>query len=321
MKPHEQLEKEFGDWLGNPNCVAVSSGTAALHLALEAIGAPRGCGVALPDLTMVACARAVSMAGMHPIFLDCHENLLVPEHYHNRVSAPVRMVVHVYGRVCRYTDNFYRRYHVVEDMAEAHGIKPHPESAAACWSFYKNKIVHGEEGGMIAFKSPAHADKARCLRSLGFTPAHDFQHVPRGVNARLADLLAVPILDSMGKMESNLRERARVVAHYDKFIPVKWRMPWRDVGWVYDFRINGMNHTQQDFLVKSLRNRGIEARHCFKPMSRMKEYTRGYGVEPTVADVMAREVVYLPVYPDMTLQQVEVIIGELLALAKEASLI
>ncbi|MCK9570792.1 DegT/DnrJ/EryC1/StrS family aminotransferase, partial [Candidatus Pacearchaeota archaeon] len=186
MEPYQELEFRFGEWIGNPNTVACSSGTAALHLALEALQLPIHSCVMVPEFTMVACARAVTMAGLHPIFIDCGDDLLLDTKVMQ--SKTVRhqsaiMPVHIYGRRCSMkaiidhakTNNLA----VVEDMAEIHGVNPHPESDAACWSFYKNKIVHGEEGGMVAFKEAKHADKARQLRSLGFTQAHDFAHIPR----------------------------------------------------------------------------------------------------------------------------------------------
>lgn len=297
----EQLEKEFGEWLGNPNCVAVSSGTSALHLALEAMELSKHTKVAVPDLTMVACPRAVSMAGFKPLFVDCDDNLLMNINLIPLSLVDVIMPVHIYGRVVVLGRGFPNHI-VIEDLAEAHGVKPHFGTDAACWSFYKNKIVHGEEGGLIAFKSPAHAEKARCLRSLGFTSAHDFTHVPRGVNARMSNLHAAPILDSFHKMGHNLKIRQRVVAAYDKMIPAKYHMPSRNVDWVYDLRVDGMEYKQQDELVTRLKRKDIEARHCFKPCTSLREYAMGAGgCNPhSNAYQLAKEVIYLPVNEYMT---------------------
>ena len=106
MQPHERLELEFADWAGVKNVVACSSGTAALHLALEALELPRGAKVLVPDFTMVACARAVTLAGLVPVFVDCGEDMLISIDqleqavYKLNGEAHAIMPVHVYGRRC-----------------------------------------------------------------------------------------------------------------------------------------------------------------------------------------------------------------------------
>lgn len=311
MEPYLQLEKEFGEYIGNPNTVACSSGTAALHLALEAFRFPIGTTVFVPDFTMVACARAVTLAGLEPAFMDCREDLLTDPSELWRIQnssgwAGAIMPVHIYGRKCDMGQiaklAALRDLRVIEDLAEAHGVMPHPNTDAACWSFYKNKIICGEEGGMVAFKNPEHAAYARQLRSLGFTHAHDFMHRPRGMNYRMANLLAEPIIQSLRHVESNLAARARVEKYYDSYMPDSYKMPARKVCWVYDVRIPGLTNQEQDRIVNTLNSQGIAARHAFKPMSHQPEYTsRIYSkafVGP-VAERASREVIYLPVQPNM----------------------
>src|SRR5262249_3891926 len=156
--------------------------------------------VLVPDFTMIACARAVTLAGLKPVFVDCDSSLLVDldcveSFYANRlpyVPTPVVIAVHIYGRRVD-MDKLHASVEgaawVVEDLAEAHGIRPHPDTKAACWSFYKNKLVAGEEGGAVWFEDTERAEKARMLRCQGFTESHDFYHIPRGHNYRLANCL------------------------------------------------------------------------------------------------------------------------------------
>jgi len=317
VEAYERLEREFGQWIGNPNTVACSSGTAALHLALESLKLPPGSRVAVPEFTMVACARAVTLAGFTPWFVDCREDLLMDPELLQRAPRQVKAVmpVHVYGRRCS-MDRIHkvaqdRKWAVVEDLAEAHGVQPHPQTDAACWSFYKNKIVAGEEGGMIAFRDPHAACRARKLRSLGFTDAHDFLHIPRGHNYRLANCLALLVLESLLRVDENLVRRRCLTYLYDSLIPEAWRMPPRDVDWVYDLRIPGMTTDQQDRIVYSLNAAGVAARHAFKPMSHQREF-RGYW-HHLVATRMAREVIYLPVDPHLTEEDVRRAVDLLLA--------
>ncbi len=186
-------------------------------------------------------------------------------------------------------------------------------------SFYKNKIVAGEEGGLVAFKSAEAAERARELRCLGFTKRHNFLHTPRGHNYRLANLLAEPIIASFYQMEENLKRRAEVESFYDSYIPNRWKMPIRAVCWVYDFRIPGMTHLQQETIVSNLNDIGVEARCSFRPMSAQKEYrVDGYG--DLYAWKMSQEVMYLPVYPHMSKSEVYMAVGYLCDEVKRAGL-
>lgn len=317
LEPHVQLEAEWADFAGcrPQQVVACSSGTAALHLALEALQLPQGAEVLLPDLTMVACARAVALAGLTPAFVDCGDDLLVQDWPVDDRTAAV-MAVHVYGRkadmeaVHRVAGRRPRRdgacpragsqyVAVVEDLAEAHGVQPHPQTDAACWSVYRNKIVAGQEGGVVCFRDPERARLARSLRSLGFTDAHDFQHVPRGHNYRMSSAHAEAVLPSLRAVHDNLRARRVVEAEYDRHCPVEWRMPRRDVVWVYDLRLPGLDHERQTAVVRALQAAGIAARHCFRPMSRQEEFHRCRLVGGDNAAKLAREVIYLPAWPGM----------------------
>lgn len=305
MQPFELLEAKFGEWIGNENCVAVSSGTSALHIACEVMAQMYGMtplgdhGMIIPEFTMVACPRAAAMAGFTPEFRDCHDNLLMKQ---EDPRGDAVMAVHIYGRRDDLT-----RYHmsndlVIEDLAEGHGIKPHPSSFAACWSFYKNKIIHGEEGGMIAFKNQEAAELARKLRSLGFDSNHNYIHVPRGVNARMSNLHAKPILESLERVNRNLEIREIQSYEYDVRLPACWKMPPRTVHWVHDIRIKGLTSPVQDYIVRECRNRGVEARHGFKPMSDQPEFSNR-KVELN-ARKLSQEVIYLPLGESMTLDDV-----------------
>lgn len=330
MEAYQQLEKEFEKWAGVSNAVACSSGTAALHLALESLQLPLGSEVILGDFNMVACARAVTLAGLVPVFVDCGEDLLIDQEQVEMggiqrfnacggryVERNVRavMAVHIYGRRCdmdrirKIAQHYSRMVHgeklyVIEDLAEAHGIRPHSDTDAACYSFYRNKIVAGEEGGAVAFLDSGTGSLARQLRSLGFTDAHDFTHVPRGHNYRLANSLAQLIRYSLHGASHNLKLRQQVESWHDEQCPPEWRMPPRDVVWVYDLRIPGLTAAQQDAIVQTLNAEGIAARHGFKPLSQQAEYRGCRVVGNGVAERMAREVIYLPVQPTMTEEDV-----------------
>jgi len=326
MEPFQELEVEIAGWTGlykPEQVVACSSGTAALHLALEALQLPRGSEVIVPDFTMIACARAVSLAGLTPVFVDCRDDLLMDDGLSLGIATiepySAFMAVHVYGRrvdmdwihstagVC---------HPVIEDLAEAHGVAPHPDTDAACWSFYRNKIIAGEEGGAVAFRDPNHARLARQLRSLGFTDAHDFQHVPRGHNYRMSNAHAALILEKFRywpdqnthQYELDVEERREIEVVYDRLCPDEWRMPPRQAPWVYDVRLpdRGDTSCNPDWIrgiVRQLNSKGIAARCAFWPLHLQEEYQEcrmaKEGLTPNSL-LAACLVLYLPLTPGIS---------------------
>lgn len=315
MEPFQRLEAKIGKWMGYEaqNVVACSSGTAALHLALESLQLPPASKVIVPDYCMIACARAVTLAGLEPVFVDCGDDLnidankVLPASFNHDVRAV--LAVHTYGRRCD-MDTIHgtaRKFNlrVIEDMAEIHGVKPHPETDAACWSFYKNKIVAGEEGGAVAFPDEGtnpSAKLARQLRSLGFTDTHDFYHVPRGHNYRMSNLHAAPILRVLTQtnMVEAMRLRREIEGWYDECCPNEWKMPKRDVVWVYDFKLpeHDARGTWVDRVVRALNEAGIAARQGFKPMTEQREYASSKYNRKAVE--MGQRIAYMPVQPGVT---------------------
>jgi dTDP-4-amino-4,6-dideoxygalactose transaminase len=139
-----------------------------------------------------------------------------------------------------------------------------------------------------------YAQRARSLRSLGFTPEHDFRHLPHGHNYRLANLLATPILESLSIFDTVDKAKRMLEIAYDEACPPEWRMPRRQAPWVYDFRVPGMTYAQQDKAVKALQDKGVAARHCFKPLHLQPEYRGCKAVGGGNAERLSREVVYVP---------------------------
>ena len=313
MQPFEMLEKEFGEWSGckSPNTVACSSGTAALHLALEALKLPLGSQIIIPDFTMVACARAVVMAGHDPVFCDCGDNLLmdptlIPGLIKSGRTAAI-MAVHIYGRRCNMDaiHDIAHRYglSVIEDMAELHGVAPHPYTDAACWSFYKNKVISGEEGGLVSFRREGPASLAKSLRSLGFTEEHDYRHIPRGHNYRMSNAHARLVLTSLHQVDTRLRARRTVCTWYDALLHYVKSPYKRDSVWVYDVRLPGVDVAK---VVKALNTEGVAARMSFKPMRQQEEF--GSDMTESNAAKASREVLYLPVRHDMDSFEVQMVV-------------
>lgn len=304
---YQLLEHEFAQWCGMEHTVSCNSGTAALHLALEALELPAGSQVIVPEFTFIACARAVTMAGLVPVFVDCGDDLLVdPCQIEDCCNSRTKaiMPVHIYGRYCDmdmvYSAACTHDLQVIEDRAECPRGYHHYKPDAACWSFYRNKVIAGEEGGMVAFKDEPHAVRARKLKSQGYTGIN-WLHSAKAHNYRMTNGQASMVRDSLTKFEQHTQHRAKVENWLNQLIPIEWQMPLRSLCWMYDLRIPGKDNED---IVKKLNERGIEARPGFKPMSMQPEYLGHY--RHLNAYKMSREILYLPVRNDTTYEECKI---------------
>jgi perosamine synthetase len=274
--PHvRRFEEEFARYNGVARGVACSSGTAALTLALRALGVGPGDEVLVPEFTMVATAWAVTYLGATPVFVDCGDDLNIDVALIEPKITPrtrVIMPVHVHGRRCdmdaimRLAGEYDLR--VVEDSAEAHGVRPVAD--IACFSLYANKIITAGEGGISVTEDPGLADQMAYLRGMAISGDHSFLHATLAYNFRMADLQAGVALAQTEKLDEILELRAAIEKRYDAGldgIAGITRMPPRDVLWMYDVRAE-----RRTELCEFLGRKGIETRLFFKPMSQQPMY-------------------------------------------------
>lgn len=328
MEDYQKLEHKLANWIGcEPGqIVSCSSGTAALHLAFESLRVPikkrthndKGgrpkteYNVICPNYTMVACPLAITLANLKPIFVDCDYNRynLTPvqvEKLINKGTVAI-LCVHTYGRLCAMQSihDVAAKYDipVIEDMAEAHGCPVHPNTQIACWSFYKNKVVHGEEGGCVYYKSESIAAYARLLRNVGFTPDHDYTHVPRGHNYRMSNVHARIISDSLSTFSQEYKRRMELENVYNLLCPREYNGGNHDSPWVYDIRIKSLSDRRQKELIRVLQGNGINARYGFKPMTTQQQFKDCLSIGNGTCLKLSEEVILLPLGQEVTEQTI-----------------
>lgn len=308
MQPYEALEVAYADHIGVNHACAVNTGTAALHLALEALELPKDSKVIVPEFTMYASGMAVYYARLTPVFVDCDDNLLinlehVREHLRGDPKIRVLMVTHVYGRIVNMAEvmsiaeEFDVR--VIEDACEAQGAKTIGSYDIGCFSFYQNKIIHAEEGGIIVSNDEALTKKAKDMRSMSFGDTHNYYHERIGFNYRCTNSQASMVLESLANIDENLDKRQQICELYNFFIDERYQMPDnREVVWVYD-----MKHHNADVVVKVLKSKGIRVRHSFKPMSYQPIFKHTNTGQNALRK--SEEVFYVHINPDQTVDEIK----------------
>jgi len=310
-----RFEEEFARYNAVAHGVACSSGTAALTLALRAMGIGPGDEVIVPEMTFVASAWAVTYTGATPVFVDCRDDLNIdPDLIEDKITPRTKaiMPVHVNGRRCamdRVVEiAFEYNLRVVEDFAEAHGIKPVGD--VACYSLFANKIITAGEGGICLTDDKHLAAQMAHLRSMAFTKSRDYLHKKIGYNFRMTALQGAVALAQAERIDEILTARKEIERRYDEGLDGVdgiTLMPQRDVLWMYDLRAE-----RREELCAHLAAEGIETRVFFKPMSRQPMY-RDPVWSGLNATRFSADGCYLPTYTDLTAADQDFVIGRVRA--------
>jgi dTDP-4-amino-4,6-dideoxygalactose transaminase len=237
LGPHvDAFEREFAAFVDVPYAVALSSGTAALHLALHVLGIGAGDDVLTSTMTFAATANAATYVGAVPAFVDIKRDTwtmdpdLIEEELAARAAVGRRQVaavitVDLYGQCADYAriEEICRRYGVllIEDAAEALGSTYGNKLAGgfgecAAFSFNGNKIITTSGGGMLVSHRRDIVDRARHLSAQARDPGPHYEHSQIGYNYRLSNLLAAVGRGQLGSVESKLdRRRANNESYRD----------------------------------------------------------------------------------------------------------
>lgn len=300
LGPHvDAFEEELAAYVGSSHAVALSSGTAALHLALLLAGVGPGDRVLCSDLTFVATANAIRYVGAEPVFVDAAAedwNLDVTLVAEELAAAATRgepyaavVAVDLYGRCCDYAalEPLCVEYGIplIEDAAEALGSWSGGRAAGTfgalgVFSFNGNKILTSSGGGMLVTDDAEVAARARFLATQAREPAPHYEHRETGYNYRLSNLLAAV---GRGQLESLEDKVARRRAIGERYRAVLGGLPGvtfpeerdgeRANAWLTCCMIDpAVAGVDRESVRRHLRSRGIEARPVWKPMHLQPRY-------------------------------------------------
>ncbi len=322
-----RFENEVSRFLNLEDGIAVSSGTAALQLAIRALGTKPGDEVIVPSFTFVACPNAVYYSGARPVFADCDpvtRNLTV-ESIRASLTPRTRgvMLVHLFGLpgpsdVVRQFCTEHQLW-LLEDCAHSFGARLNGMCTgsfgdAACFSFFANKVVSTGEGGMVFLKEPEKRELVRCLREQGMDPCRRHWHLHHGYNARMHNLAAAVGCGQVEMAAYHIEERRRIAHRYcrnlkrleeagDILLPVEPPGCF-SVYWLFSLVLRaGGSMRREHIRRRALEEFGIETRPFYTPMHRLPIYQDGTSFPNS--EFLGDHGIVLPTYSKLKDEEVD----------------
>ena len=339
LGPHvDAFEREFAAAVGVPHAVALSSGTAALHLALEILGAGRGDEVITSTLTFAATANAICYVGATPVFVDVSPETwnLDPDRLDEELARRARLgrrvaaviAVDLYGQSAD-----YRR---IEAICERHGVRLIEDAAeglgatcgsrqvgafgdCAAFSFNGNKIITTSGGGMLVSRRRDIVERARYLSTQARQPVAHYEHEDVGYNYRLSNLLAAVGRGQLAGLDAKVARRRAVRAAYQsalagcrgiEFMPEA--AYGRSNGWLTCVTIDpALFGADREAVRLFLESRNIESRPVWKPMHLQPVFRQAAVGGGSVAEALFATGLCLPSGSSLTAEDQQRVISSL----------
>ncbi len=331
----KEFEQKMSAIVNRKYGIAVSSGTAALEVAVQALGIGVGDEVIMPTFTIISCAMAVTKVGAVPVLVDSdiHTwNMNIGE-IESKITSKTKaiMIVHIYGlpveanKVLELAKEYNLK--VIEDAAEMHGQTCNGDPCGSfgdisTFSFYSNKHITTGEGGMVVTDNEELAERCRLLRNLCFRKDIRYIHDEISDNYRLTNLQAAVGLAQLERLEEFIKKKRQMGRYYTErlkdvkglILPIE-RMKYSDnIYWVYgivlDKEIKADNKAVQSFLAQE----EIGARTFFWCMHEQPVYRKkglfGNKSYPN-AEYLARKGFYIPSGLALTEMQMDKVIDKL----------
>ena len=314
-----EFEEEFSALVGGRHCVAVNSGTSALHLALLAVGVKPGDEVIVPSFTFAATANAVRLAGAVPVFVDIEVDsfCIDPAAVEAAVTPRTRAVmpVHLYGHPAAMGAlmEIATRHGlwVVEDAAQAHaasldGTPVGAFGAAGAFSFYPTKNMTSGEGGMVTTACDQIARQVRLLRNQGMEQRYRNEVI--GFNTRMTDIHAAIGRVQLAKLAGWTARRQQVAARYDAELAGVTVPPVAD-GAVHVYHQYTIRVAQdRDGFAAALADQGVGSGVYYPTPVHLLPSFGLTALDLPVTALAAAEVLSLPVHPGLSDDDVDAVI-------------
>ena len=334
----DRFEAEFSSFCDVEHGVAVSNGTAALHVSLCALGIGPGDEVIVPDLSFIATANAVCMTGADPVFCDVESDTLCidPTRIDQLITSRTKAIipVHLYGHPARMPQvmDIARKNNlfVIEDAAEAHGAKIGDKPVGSfgdcgVFSFYGNKNLTTGEGGIIVSNNKTFVEKCRLLRDHSMNPKKRYWHDELGYNYRMTNVQAAIGCAQIARSDLLISKRKEIYLQFQRELAqlpeltLNRESPWATSAvWLTCVEIAGLDEKKREELMQHLRQKGIDTRPYFYPMSHMPYLP---SADTPVSQEISQRGLNLPTYDDLTESDIKFISTQFIQSCKALKLI
>jgi perosamine synthetase len=318
------------------HCVTCSSGTTALHLALEALGITGGDEVIVPDVSFVATVNCVLHSNATPIIapVDAGTGNLDPSYLPDLISDRTKAIIvtHLYSIPCQIEAirDFCTEYslHLIEDCAESFASTSSPGGKllgtygdASCFSFYGNKIVSCGEGGAVLFKNYKHAERAQQLRDHGMSKVEKYKHLFKAYNYRMTNIQAALGYAQMVDLQDILLKRLGLLAKYnDALCGSKFQVLPDQAGVIpWLIYITHISHKKDPYYYRSLasflESKKIETRPIFRPFHSF-DYLKPYikaNLSYEASYLFCDSYICLPTYLELSMNSIDFIADKILS--------
>lgn len=320
----DMFEEKFASYCGTKYALTTSNGTTALHLVLAALGINPGDEVIIPDITFVATGNAVKYVGAKPVIVDIEEDTLCidPESVKKAITPKTKAIiaVHLYGHPANMEEinKIAEEYDliVIEDAAEAHGAEVNGKKVGSLghvgtFSFYGNKIITTGEGGMITTNDANLYERMRHLRDHAMSKEKRYWHTEVGFNYRMTNVQAALGLAQLERIDEIIAKKRLIFEWYKEGlkdiegIKLNYEAPWaKNVYWMVCLEVEGYTEKQRDELMKRLKEKNIDTRPYFYPLSDMPMFEK---TDTPIAHKVYQRGLNLPSYFDITREDVQYI--------------
>ncbi len=301
-----ELEAELATACGTDHAIAVSSGTAALHLAVLALGIGPGDEVLVPAYTFPATANVVALAGATPVLVDVDAETFNIDPARIEVGPRTKAIVavHLFGRPARLDE--LPEATLLEDAAGALGARRQGRpcgglGTAGCLSFHPRKIVTTGEGGAVTTNDADLAERVRSYRHHGWSPSDRYDDMPAAAfNYRLSDILCAVGVPQVRRLEELLARREEVAAGYRERLSelAGVVLPSADAGDRHGWQAYVVQLDRRDEAMATLREQGIQCQIGTYALHRLSAY-RDQGSFPG-ADSCFERALALPLHSRLT---------------------
>ena len=315
-----KFENEFNNYIGSNYCVALNSGTAALHLALSLIDI-KNKEVILPSFTFVSTAHSIVYNGGKPVFIDVdpHTLCIYPDSIQKSITKKTKIIlpVHFGGMACNLDEiiSICKEYDInlIEDAAHAAGTtfkrkKIGTHGIAVCFSFHPVKNLAMPTGGAIALngkKSNAYRKILQSRRWCGISnrkgSKYDVNQI--GWNYYMNEFSAAIGLEQLKKLDTMNRKRKQIAKIYSKRINLDRKMPFNEE---CSYQLYWIQVKNRDNFMKKMNERGIETGIHYLPLHKMSFY-KGNQKLP-ITQSIEHQIVSIPMHPNLTNSDVSWII-------------